>query len=175
MALDGSSGWVQQMLEFIQANDAWIAPIVFALGFAESLVVVSIFVPSTILLLGIGAAHSAADGSFMTTWLAGAAGAILGDFVSFAFGRFFKKDLQKIWPFSAMPRLLARSRLMFARYGYMTIVFGKFLGNLRPFLPIAAGALRMRWHIFIPASVFSSLLWAGVFLAPGYGAVAIWG
>jgi len=168
-----AAGPVSELIDFVENNEEWVAPIVFLLAFAESLVVVSLFVPSTLLFLGIGAAHSAADGSFVTTWLAGSTGAVLGDVVSFAFGWYFKRDVMRLWPFSTMPRLLARSRLMFARYGYLAIVVGKFLGNFRPFLPIVAGALRMPWRVFIPASIVSSFLWAGAFLAPGYGVVTL--
>ncbi|MEO0729585.1 MAG: DedA family protein [Pseudomonadota bacterium] len=158
-----------QFIEFVRQNIEWVPPIVFALGFAESLVVVSVFVPSTALFLAIGGAHSAAGGEFLPVWIAGSVGAVIGDVVSFAIGRLLKEDIHKTWPFSKAPDTMKRGRYMFRRYGVLTIIVGKFLGNLRPVLPIAAGAMRMPWAQFLPASIASCIIWAGVFLAPGYG------
>ena len=43
------------LLDFVRAHQGWAPLIVGALAFAESLAVVSLLVPSTVLLLGIGA------------------------------------------------------------------------------------------------------------------------
>jgi membrane protein DedA with SNARE-associated domain len=169
-----ATGFAQDIITFARENAVWIPPLVFVLGLAESLVVVSLFVPSTVLFLAIGAAHSAAGGAFLPLWLAGAVGAIIGDLASFAFGRHLKGDISRVWPFRQHPRALARGRLMFQRRGMMTIVVGKFPGNARPFLPIIAGAMRMPFPSFLIASVVSSLVWAGVFLAPGFGLTLFW-
>ncbi|MEO1694775.1 MAG: DedA family protein [Pseudomonadota bacterium] len=175
MAAETDPAFITQFVEFVKENIEWVPVVVFALGFAESLVIVSIFIPSTVLFLAIGGAHSAAGGAFLAVWLAGSAGAAVGDLVSFAIGRLLNKDIIRTWPFSTAPQMLARGRLMFKRHGVLTIIVGKFLGNLRPVLPIAAGAMRMSWAQFVPASLASCLIWAGVFLAPGYGLLQIFG
>jgi hypothetical protein len=43
------------LLDFVRAHQGWAPLIAGALAFAESLAVVSLLVPSTVLLLGIGA------------------------------------------------------------------------------------------------------------------------
>ena len=143
--------------------------VVFALGFAESIAFVSLFVPSTILFLGIGGVHAAAGGQYWHLWLAGSAGAAIGDCVSYAFGRVFKHDAHRIWPISRYPELLPKGRAMFERWGVWSILAGKFIGGLRPFIPVVAGMMDMPWGLFLLGSVLSSLAWAGIFLAPGYG------
>ena len=143
--------------------------IVFLLGFAEGIALVSLFVPSTILFLGIGGIHSAAGGEFWPVWLAATAGACLGDCVSYALGRYFKSEAGRVWPISKYPEILPKARLLFQRWGMLSIVGGKFVGALRPFLPLAAGMLDMPWALFLAASALSSLIWAGTFLLPGYG------
>ena len=85
---DGTLAFVREHLELAGV-------IVFALGFAESIAFVSLFVPSTILFLGIGGVHAAAGGQYWHLWLAGASGAALGDCVSYAFGRVFKNDAHR--------------------------------------------------------------------------------
>jgi membrane protein DedA with SNARE-associated domain len=143
--------------------------LVFALGFAESIAFVSLFVPSSIIFLGVGAMHSAAGGAFWPVWLAGAAGACAGDCLSYALGRYFKHDVGRVWPFRKFPDLVPRGQILFERWGVLSIVIGKFVGGLRPFVPVAAGILSMPWTLFLFGSATSSLIWAGIFLAPGYG------
>lgn len=162
------------VVEFVKAHIEYTVLVVAALGFAESIAVVSLFVPSTFLFLLIGGVHSAAGGVFWPVWLAGAAGACAGDIVSFALGRWFKDDVHRVWPFTRYPDLLPKSRAMFERWGVLSIVIGKFVGGLRPFIPVAAGSLDMPWGLFVLGSAVSSLMWAGLFLAPGYGITRLW-
>lgn len=169
-----ADGWIDRSLAFLRDNTELTGFVVFALGFAESIALVSLFVPSTILFLGIGTAHSAAGGAFVPIWLAGAAGAVLGDIVSYLLGRYFKNDVHKIWPISKFPDLIPKGRAMFERWGLLSIIIGKFIGALRPFIPVVAGMMDMPWALFLIGSVVSSLLWAGIFLAPGYGLTLLW-
>lgn len=167
-------GLVTRALTFLRDNSELTWAIVFALGFAESIALVSLFVPSTILFLAIGTAHSTAGGSFWPIWLAGAVGATIGDIVSYAVGRYFKNDVHKVWPISKYPDLIPKGRAMFEKWGLLSILIGKFFGALRPFIPIVAGMMDMPWALFLIGSAVSSLLWAGVFLAPGYGISLLW-
>ncbi|MCB1528080.1 MAG: DedA family protein [Hyphomicrobiaceae bacterium] len=159
----------ENLIGFAHENIALIEPIVFALGFAESIVLVSMLVPSTILFLAIGGVHNAAGGNFFTLWLAGAAGAYLGDIVSYALGRYFRADIANLWPFSKKPEWYVLARGFFRSWGAPGIIASKFLGMMRPFVPVVAGAARMRWLPFLLASAVSCLIWAGAFLGPGHG------
>lgn len=156
-------------LAVVRDNIAWAPWIVFCLGFAESIAFVSLFVPSTLLFLGIGGLHSAVGGQFVEVWLAGATGAAIGDCISYLAGRHYKNDVGRIWPFTRMPELLPKGHALFERWGFWSIIGGKFIGGLRPFVPVVAGMMDMPWLLFVLGSVVSSLIWAGVFLAPGYG------
>lgn len=167
-APDPGSFW-GVLIGFVSDNIALVGPLVFALGFAESIVLVSLLVPSTILFLAIGGLHHAAGGTFMPLWLAGASGAFLGDVVSYALGRYFRADIAGIWPFSKNPQWYVMARGFFQKWGAPGIVASKFLGAMRPFVPVVAGATDMRWLPFLLASAVSCLLWAGAFLGPGHG------
>ncbi len=158
-----------QALALVEAHIAWAEPIVFVLGFAESIAFVSLFIPSTALFLGIGGVHAAAGGEFVSIWLAGAAGAFLGDLASFWFGRVVRHDIRRIWPLNRNPEWYVASRLFTRRRGMVSILLSKFLGALRPFVPVVAGATGMRWPAFLIASLLSCALWSGAFLSPGYG------
>ena len=163
------AGFVGDVLRFFIEHKEYAAAICFLLGFGESIALVSLFIPSTVLFLGIGGAYSAVGGGFLPIWLAGAAGAVAGDCISYFIGRYFKDDVDKVWPFTKMPGLIPKGRSAFERWGAMSIIGGKFIGGLRPFIPVVAGIMNMPFGIFFLASVVSSLIWAGAFLAPGYG------
>ncbi|MEQ8823381.1 MAG: VTT domain-containing protein [Filomicrobium sp.] len=161
-----------QLLDFVQTHIAWVEPIVFALGFAESMVFLSLFVPSSALFLGIGGLHSAAGGDFWSVWLAAGAGAAIGDVITFAIGRAFKGEIAGMWPLRTRPQWYVLARYYVKRYGALGVVISKFGGMIRPFVPLVAGAMSMNWWRLMLASSFSSLAWAGVFLAPGYALTA---
>ncbi len=162
-------GFWQGILDVVASNLHLVEPLVFALGFAESIVLVSLLVPSTILFLAIGGLHKAAGGHFISLWLAGALGAFLGDVLSYALGRYFRADIAGVWPFSKKPEWYVLARGFFRRWGAPGIIASKFLGMMRPFVPVVAGAARMRWLPFLLASAVSCLLWAGTFLGSGHG------
>ncbi len=158
-----------QLLTLARDHQTLIAPLVFVLGFAESIALVSLFVPSTLLFLGIGAIHHAAGGAFVPVWLAGAAGACLGDLVSYGIGCYFKDRINTVWPFRKYPGFIGKAKELDEKWGALALVGSKFLGMLRPFAPVMAGAISMPWGRFLLASAAGASLWAGVFLSPGYG------
>lgn len=161
--------WTDAALSLAGEHAYFTVMLVFALGLAESIALISLFVPSTILFLGIGAVHSAAGGEFWPIWLSGAVGACIGDCISYGLGRYFKQDVGKVWPVSRFPDLIPRGQVLCERWGILGIIIGKFVGGLRPFIPVVAGMLSMSWPVFLGASFLSCLIWAGAFLAPGYG------
>lgn len=159
----------EALVGFVRDNLALAEPIVMLMGFAEGIPGLSLLVPSTPLFLAIGAAHAAAGGQFVYPWLAAAFGAVASDCLIYALGRFFKNDAQRIWPLSRNPDWLAKGQALFARWGLLAVVGGKFAGLARPFIPAVAGISEMPLWQFLPASIVSSLAWAGAFLGPGYG------
>lgn len=157
------------LVAFLRDHQYLADPLVFILGFAEGVPVISLFVPSSALFLAVGSMQGAFGGSFISLWLSATGGAIVGDLVTYGIGRYFKDDAQRVWPISRRPELLTTGRKLIDRWGILAILGGKFLGFMRPFLPITAGVMEMNFVIFCIASVVSSLLWSGVFLAPGFG------
>ena len=164
-----SGSFTESIVVFLRDNQYLADPLVFLLGFAEGIPVVSLLVPSSALFVAIGSMQGAFGGSFISLWLSATVGAILGDLVTYGIGRYFKDNAQRVWPLSRRPELLIKGRSIIDRWGILAILGGKFLGFMRPFLPITAGVMEMNFVIFCIASVLSSLAWSGVFLAPGFG------
>ena len=161
-------------LALVREHIAYAGPIVFLLGMGESIAVLSLLIPSTFLFLAIGGLHSAAGGEFWPMALAGAAGAFLGDLLSYLLGRYFRADIGGVWPFRTRPEWYMLSRGFCTRWGGLAVIVSKFTAGLRPFVPVVAGAMETPLWRFLPASAVSCLLWAGIFLAPGYGVKLLW-
>jgi membrane protein DedA with SNARE-associated domain len=74
--------FAKQLVDFVQAHEAWAAPIVFALAFGESLAFISLLIPAWAALVGIGVLIASGNLNFWPIWVAGAVGAAVGDWLS---------------------------------------------------------------------------------------------
>lgn len=156
-------------LEIVSRHIALAEPAVMAMGFVEGIPVLSLLVPSSALFLGIGAAHAASGGQFWHLWLAASAGAVGSDLLMYAVGRIYKSQTLRFWPLSKHPEWWHKGHDVLIRWGALAVLGGKFMGPFRPAIPAVSGVLLMPLWKFLPASVVSSLIWAGTFLGPGYG------
>ncbi len=163
----------QHILAFVRENEFLVELLVFALGFAESVALMSFLVPASVLFLAVAALQSAGNGPFLPILFAGALGCLAGDMVSYMIGWRVRHRIGGLWPFRSRPDLLARTRWMIRRHGIYAIVVSKFVGPLRPLTPLFAGVTTMPWVKFASASAVSSLLWALAFLAPAYYGVQL--
>lgn len=163
-----SHSWWNTAVNFARENEQLIELILFALGFAESLVFVSFLVPASALFLGIAALEGAAGNPLLPIILAGAAGCFAGDMLSYFIGSHLKRDIHQVWPFRKNPHWLSRTQSLFERRGIAAIFMSKFIGPLRPVVPFVAGAAQMSWLPFAGASAASSLAWSTTFLVPSY-------
>jgi len=128
---------------------------------------VSLILPATAILFGVGGLIGAADLQFWPIWAAAALGAVLGDWVSYGFGRRFGHAIGRIWPLSKHPDLLPRGQAMFAKWGIAGVFIGRFFGPLRSAVPLVAGICAMRRWPFQIANVASAIVWATGILTPG--------
>jgi membrane protein DedA with SNARE-associated domain/membrane-associated phospholipid phosphatase len=159
--------WFYGFLDWVAANPGWANFFVFLLALGESLVIVGLFVPGTLLLFGAGALVAAGALELGPTLFWAFVGAVLGDGVSYWLGRHYQMRLRVIWPFRHYPRLVSRGVDYFHQHGGKSIFFGRFVGPVRPIVPAVAGMLGMRPLRFTAVNVFSALLWAPAYILPG--------
>lgn len=157
----------ETFLAFVRANAAWAPVIIFALTFAESMAVLSLFVPAWALIVAFGPLVGSAGIDFWPVLLGAAGGAIVGDWVSYWIGRYFKDDIGRMWPFRNHPDLLPKGQSFFDKWGVWAIFIGRFSGPLRATVPLIAGMVNMPQAKFQIANVLSAFIWAGALLAPG--------
>jgi membrane protein DedA with SNARE-associated domain len=157
----------QQTIDFVREHQAWAAPIVFVLAFAESLAFVSLLVPAWAALVGIGALIGSSGISFWPVWIGASIGAALGDWLSYWIGQKVGPAVAHVWPLSRHPDLLPRGEEFMKRWGAAGIFIGRFFGPLRAAVPLVAGIFHMPYWTFQFANFTSAFVWAGVLLLFG--------
>ncbi|WP_447045552.1 bifunctional DedA family/phosphatase PAP2 family protein [Vreelandella sp. H-I2] len=142
--------------------------LVLVISLVESLALVGLLVPGVVLITT--AASLAGHQDIALAWLLGAAfiGAILGDGISFSLGFKHREQVTQRWPLSQHPEWLGRGARFFERYGIWSVFIGRFVGPVRPIIPLVAGMMRMPPRTFIWANITSAALWAPAYTLPGY-------
>nr|WP_284041257.1 bifunctional DedA family/phosphatase PAP2 family protein [Halomonas olivaria] len=142
--------------------------LVLLISLVESLALVGLLVPGVVLITAAAsvAGHQALD----LPWLVGAAliGAILGDGISYKLGYHHRGQVISRWPLVMHPEWLERGTRFFERYGIYSVFIGRFVGPVRPIIPLIAGMMRMPPRTFLWANVTSATLWAPAYVLPGY-------
>lgn len=160
--------YITQIGQFIEANQAWAGPITFLLTLGESMVLLGLFIPATALMLLTGGLIGAGTLAPWDVILWGIAGAIVGDALSYYLGRWAGPSVLRRWPLKQQRTGVARARLFFYRYGFASVLIGRFLGPIRSTIPTVAGVMGMAHGRFQLANVLSAVLWMPLMLAPGY-------
>jgi membrane protein DedA with SNARE-associated domain len=153
---------------FIGQHGVWAGPIVGLFAFGESLALVGLFIPATALMISVGGliGTGVLDPAPIVFWAA--AGAIAGDWVSYAIGRRIGPSIYRRWPLNGHRPMVARARLFFRRYGFVSVFVGRFLGPIRATIPLVAGVMEMDRRRFQLANLASAVLWVPAMFAPGY-------
>lgn len=159
--------YAKPIAEFVAAHRIWAVPIVFALCFAESLAFISLLIPAWGALVLIGGLIGPANLDFWPIVIAGAAGAALGDWLSYWIGLKLENRVYHIWPLSKHPALIPKGEHFVKKWGALAIVIGRFSGPLRASVPIVAGIFAMPFWRFQIANWSSALLWAWMLMVLG--------
>lgn len=166
-AFQDSNAW-----QWMAAHRQWLTPLIAGIAFLESFALVGLIMPGILLLYM--AAFLAGSGGLPigVVLLSACLGAIAGDSSSYLIGRYFHRHLPHIRPFSLHREWLEKGERFFHEYGGLSIVIGRFIGPIRPIMPLVAGALLMPRWLFFSLNISSAVLWAPFYMLPGYFAGA---
>lgn len=151
---------------FASEHAGFAGPIVLAVCLLESLVIVGAFIPSTLLLIGLGglAAAGIVDLATLAAW--GIAGAGIGFWASYLVGSIYGAEIESLPWLVRRPELLARGHRFFRRWGALAVLVSRFVGPARAIVPLLAGTLGVRPFAFHLASWTSAVIWVPAALAP---------
>jgi membrane protein DedA with SNARE-associated domain len=160
--------WLDNLNLWLGANPEWLGLAVFLLACGECLALVGILVPGTILLFGAGVLAGSGILSLGETLLLAYTGGVLGDVLSYAFGRHFQQGIRRLPLLRSHPQWLGNAETYMQRYGVSSLLVGRFIGPLRPLLPMVAGMLNMPLARFAGVSLLAGLGWSVAYLLPGW-------
>jgi len=158
---------IHQLLSWVSANPHWAGLAVLLVACAESLAVVGLVVPGAVMMFGAGALIAAGAMGFWLTFLLAVAGAVLGDGLSYWLGYRYNDKVRQWWPFNRHPALLSRGEAFFRCHGGKSVFIARFVGPVRPVVPMMAGMMMMPPQRFFIANILSALAWAPIYLLLG--------
>lgn len=160
----------RHLVELLAQYGQWIYPMLFAVIFAETGLVVTPFLPGDSLLFGVGAL-AAVGGSSLSIgglFLLLSLAALAGNTVNYAVGRALgQRALNGHYRFIRQSYLV-RTQDYFRRYGGLTVLLSRFMPIVRTFAPFVAGIGRMPYHRFQAWNTIGGVAWVGAFLLGGY-------
>ena len=139
---------------------------VLLLALSESIPIIGVFVPGTAAILAVSALVPSGIVKLWPMLGAAAAGAIIGDGLSFWVGHRYHREILERWPLNRHPDLISRSEAFFARHGDKSVFIARFTPGVRAFVPLIAGMLRMSVRRFYAANILSALVWAPSHILP---------
>lgn len=163
--LDGITGW-------LAANPSWLSVAVFLIAFVECLAIAGIIVPGTVVLFAVAALAGSGILPLSEVLLLGFLGGLLGDAISYFLGRRFHQNIRRLPGLRTHPEWIGTAEAYFQRYGIASLLVGRFIGPLRPMLPMVAGMFDMPFPRFAAVSVVAAAGWSVAYLLPGWAAGA---
>lgn len=160
--------WLQALTAWLGTNPGWLSVALFLTAFLESLALAGILIPGVAIIFAVAALAGQVSVPVMEVLLWAGAGAVAGDGISFALGRLFKGRLEQLWPLNHFPGFIAKGEVFFHLHGGKSVVIGRFVGPIRPIIPLIAGAFLMPWRRFLTFNLASAVAWAPAYVLPGY-------
>jgi len=161
----------RHLVELIARYDLWIYPILFAVIFAETGLVVTPFLPGDSLLFAVGALAAVDTSGTLRAPLASLAlgtAAVLGNTVNYGIGRAIGPPA-----FSGRYRwlkveYLRRTEEFFLRHGGLAVMVSRFVPIVRTCAPFVAGVGRMPFARFLAYNLVGGFAWVLLFIWGGY-------
>ena len=161
----------RHLVELIARYDLWIYPILFAVIFAETGLVVAPFLPGDSLLFAVGALAAVDTSGTLRAPLASLAlgtAAVLGNTVNYGIGRAIGPPA-----FSGRYRwlkveYLRRTEEFFLRHGGLAVMVSRFVPIVRTCAPFVAGVGRMPFARFLAYNLVGGFAWVLLFIWGGY-------
>jgi membrane protein DedA with SNARE-associated domain/membrane-associated phospholipid phosphatase len=158
---------IQPYLDYFSANPEWAIVVIFLIAFGEALLIIGLFVPSTMVLVGAGMLVGTGHLGFWPVFWATAIGAIAGDQISYWVGRLYGQRLKTMWPLNKYASLMTKGEKFVREHGGKSIAVGRFVPGVKAVVPGIVGMLGMNQAFFIFVNVTSGLFWTAAHVFPG--------
>ena len=139
-------------------------PVVVAIVFVETGLLLGFFLPGDSLLITAGVLTSSSaiggrplidlTGLIVATILAAVIGDQCGFYLGHSSGVFVEKNAKP-----KVKKLLEEAKDFFAEYGAASILYARFIPIMRTFVPFAAGLSKMPFRSFVKLNIFGGIGW----------------
>jgi membrane protein DedA with SNARE-associated domain/membrane-associated phospholipid phosphatase len=160
--------WLDSLTAWLGANPQWLGLAIFIVACVECLAIAGIIVPGTVLLFAVAVLAGSGAFSLGETLLLGFLGGLLGDAISYGVGKYFHQNIRRLPLLRSHPEWIGSAEAYFQRYGIASLLVGRFIGPLRPMLPMVAGMFDMPLPRFIAVSLVAGAGWSVAYLLPGW-------
>ncbi|MDH0647201.1 bifunctional DedA family/phosphatase PAP2 family protein [Pseudomonas sp. GD03858] len=160
--------WLDSLTAWLGANPQWLGLAIFVVACVECLAIAGIIVPGTVLLFAVAVLAGSGAFSLGETLLLGFFGGMLGDAISYGIGKYFHQNIRRLPLLRSHPQWIGSAEAYFQRYGIASLLVGRFIGPLRPMLPMVAGMFDMPLPRFIAVSLVAGAGWSVAYLLPGW-------
>lgn len=155
------------LVQWAGAHPQLAGLLVAMIACAESLAFIGLVVPGSVMMLGAGALVGVGVLDFWATLAWAIGGAVLGDGLSYWLGHHYQDKLTRLHFVRRHSELLVRGESFLQQHGGKSILLARFIGPIRPVLPVVAGMLDMPPVRFFAINLLSALVWAPAYLLPG--------
>ncbi|MBK5006736.1 bifunctional DedA family/phosphatase PAP2 family protein [Pseudomonas sp. S60] len=160
--------WLDSLTGWLGANPQWLGLAIFVVACIECLAIAGIIVPGTVLLFAVAVLAGNGALSLGETLLLGFLGGLLGDALSYTVGKYFHQNIRRLPLLRHHPEWIGGAEAYFQRYGIASLLVGRFIGPLRPMLPMVAGMFDMPLLRFAAVSLLAAAGWSVAYLLPGW-------
>ena len=160
--------FLQSILAWSANSPYWLGTAIFVAAFLECLALVGIVLPGVVLMFGLAVMAGSSSLGLPSVLLLAWVGALCGDFLSYALGNRLQRRVPRLPLLRTHPHWLVNAEVHFERYGALSLLVGRFVGPLRPVLPLVAGMLSMPLGRFVSVSLFASAGWSVAYVMPGW-------
>jgi len=160
--------WLNNISAWLEAYPEWLGLALFIVACSECLAIVGLLMPGTVLLFAIAVMAGSGALGLGETLLLGFFGGLLGDLLSYGLGFRFKNRISQLPGLRTHPEWLSGTERYFQRFGAVSLLIGRYIGPLRPLLPMVAGMLRMPFIQFLLISLLAAAGWSIAYLLPGW-------
>lgn len=150
----------ETLYNWLSAHPEALPIALFAVAWIECFALIGVIIPGMWLLLSLCVLSSNLDLALWQGVLAIFLGGFTADAMSFGLGHLFSDSVHRIASKKHFEPEFQRAHNFFEKWGWLAIPVGRFIGPIRPTLPLLAGTLDMQAHKFLLISGLSSVAWS---------------
>jgi len=155
------------ILYLITKSISYALFIVIIVTFLESLALVGLFLPGIVFMSILGTFIGNGILNFYPAWIAGIIGCMCGDWISYYCGWKFKNCLKNFSLLKKNNIVLKKVKNTLQNYPVVTILIGRFIGPIRPLVPMVCGMLNLSLKKFVLPNILGCILWPPIYFLPG--------